>query len=62
VDPKPTTPRPRQAGQIVADPEVKALATIGRLLAELEPDARLRVLAYMNDKYAARAEKGGDQP
>ena len=45
---------PTARGQIVKDQECVAMATIGKLLANLAPDAQQRVLAWIVGKYGAK--------
>ena len=45
---------PTERGQIVKDPEVVAMATIGKLLPSLTPDAQQRILAWLVSKYGIK--------
>ena len=38
-------------GTITTDPEIAALTKIGRILAELDDEARKRIVEYINRKY-----------
>lgn len=46
---KPTEQAPK--GTLTTDPEITALTRTARLLSELEPAARLRVLGWLNMKF-----------
>ncbi len=55
-------PQGQPGAKMVNDPELKAMNTIGRLLGEMEQDARMRVLNYVNAKYGPSAIRPNYNP